>query len=888
MLNRSLTGNAPYRPSGRGAGGGVCWGLLVLVCVLLFHGPNAAAVENSTFISFDIPRQRADVALTLFAEQADITVIFRHDLARQHQANRLVGQFELSRAARVLLKDSGLQAEFDERGHLTIVEIPSQETEVKKASWIATALAALFSVNAGAQSSSDGTSETPQHASEIEEIVVTATKRAANIQDIPASITALGGLEIERRGLVSMDDYLSTIPGVNMADRGVSTNKIVMRGVNASIEEDSTVGVFFGEVPLNTVARGSTADLKMVDLERVEILRGPQGTLFGSGSMGGAIRNIPNAPNTQQMEGKVETGYSNTARFGGSNYNMSGVVNIPMIKDTLALRLVGYYYDNSGYVNNIGASDPEVAELADFYGASVVDKYGVGGTEYSGARASLLWTPNDKLSFTLMYAWQDQDQDGETEVNLSKGGYANIPMQIGNLYEGDERKASELDLLNLVVEYDFGWASVLSSTSSLNHDTLEAEDLSKDFGIPAAQTREHYKEAFVQEVRLTSQWDSPWQVIAGIYYEDLEQNLRSEVPWTGDPAMITETPFGDFLGTDPNDLYHQNDLFSMEQTALFGELSYQFNEQWSALVGARWFDYDRNKLENQTGVFSGDGIFEDQTIKESGTSFKVNVSYTPNDDTLIYAQWAQGFRVGRPITPVPSFCDSVDGNGNPGSDGFLDGTTIPIESDGVESDSLNSYELGGKFTLLDNRFQANVSVYRIDWNGIPVSVFAEPHCGFAVTINAGKATIQGGEIETTYYVTDGLRVELGLAYTDAELAEDSPSLGVKGTRLPGSSKFKGTLGLQYDFNLMDRPSFARFNYAYVGGFHDYIDPTATPKVGDYSKLDARAGIHFDTIEFEVYASNLLNEDAITHVLSDPVIAYQLRPRTIGFDIRYRF
>ena len=129
---------------------------------------------------------------------------------------------------------------------------------------------------------------------------------------------------------------------------------------------------------------------------------------------------------------------------------MSGVLNLPLIRDTLAIRLVGYNYDYSGYVDNVGASDPEVAALADFYGATVVDKLGVGGAEYAGARASILWKPTDDLSFTLMYARQDLDQDGETEVNLSKGGYTNIPMQIGNINGGDEQKTSDLDLLNLV------------------------------------------------------------------------------------------------------------------------------------------------------------------------------------------------------------------------------------------------------------------------------------------------------------------------------------------------------------------------------------------------------------------------------------------------------
>lgn len=861
--------------------------LLLIILLALVHSSIAVAKADE-LIQFDIPRQRADAALTSFAQQADITVIFRHDVAKQHQANRLKGRALLPQAVETLLKGSGLRAVFDEQGHLTIVEITGQEADVnKKNSWFITALASIFSLSANAQTTSEDEAADKEYGNVIEEILVTATKRSESIQDIPASITALGELEIERRGLVSMDDYLSTIPGVNMAERGVSSNKITIRGVNASIEEDSTVGVFFGEVPLNTVSRGSTADMKMVDVNRVEVLRGPQGTLFGSGSMSGAIRNIPNAPNLEKLEGKVEIGFSDTARAGGGNYNMSGVVNFPLIKDTLAIRLVGYNYDYSGYVDNIGASDPESKALADYYGATVVDKYGVGGADYTGVRASVLWTPTEKLSFTLMYATQDLEQDGETEVNLDKGGYANIPWQIGNINGGDEQKTSDLSLTNLVVEYDLGWASLLSSTSSLDHDTLEAEDLSKDFGIPAAQTREHYKTGFVQEVRMASQWNSPFQMIAGVYYEDLEQNIVSEVPWTGDPDMITQTPFGDFLGTDPDDLYHQNDVFTLKQTAFFGEMNYQFNDQFSALFGARWFDYNRRKLENQTGVFAGDGIFEDQTVKESGTSFKANVSYTPDEDTLVYAQWAQGFRVGRPFTPAPSLCDSVDANGNPGADGFLDGTNISIESDSVESDYLDSYEIGAKLTMLDNRLQMNGALYYIDWSGIPVDVFANPHCGFAVTVNAGKATIQGGELETTYYVDENLRLELGLAYTDAELAESSDALGPKGTRLPGSSKFKGNLAVQYEFQVLQRPSFARLNYAYVGGYHDYISAEGA-EAGDYSKLDARAGIYFSAIELEFYVTNLLNEDAVTHVLSDPLIAFQLRPRTIGIDMRYRF
>ena len=255
-----------------------CIASLILALTLWLPALNSIAddVGHSRKISFDIPQQSADQALIEFAEQADVTFIFPFDEARGQAANPLVGEYTIEEAIETLLNGTTLQPEFSLDGVMTILSDagndsqgngtegahPMAHSTLSKSSFfthLGASVAAVFAVSAHAQT------EDAEYRM-LEEVIVTATKREANIQDIPASITALSGLEIERRGMVSMDDYLSTIPGVNMADRGVSTNKIIIRGVNASIEEDSTVGIFFGEVPLNTVSRGSTADLKMVDL----------------------------------------------------------------------------------------------------------------------------------------------------------------------------------------------------------------------------------------------------------------------------------------------------------------------------------------------------------------------------------------------------------------------------------------------------------------------------------------------------------------------------------------------------------------------------------------------------------------------------------------------
>jgi iron complex outermembrane receptor protein len=258
----------------------------------------------------------------------------------------------------------------------------------------------------------------------LEEIVVTATRRTQTLQDAPISVAAVSAADIEAQTLVGMQDYLNTVPGVTYQDFGVGRNQIVIRGVGSSLFEEATVGVYFDEVPLTAIGEGSQIDLKLVDMDRIEVLRGPQGTLFGAASLGGSVRNIPASPLLGKFSAAAHATYSNTGKFGSSNYEAWGALNLPLAGDKFAVRVVGYDYNDSGYIHNVGATVPALVALANQIGGRVTNRDDVGSSEYAGGRVTALWQPSEALSFKLTYVNQQLESDGfnEVDISLPQGG----------------------------------------------------------------------------------------------------------------------------------------------------------------------------------------------------------------------------------------------------------------------------------------------------------------------------------------------------------------------------------------------------------------------------------------------------------------------------------
>ena len=866
----------------------------VLAVLFCLHSHNSFAVTDDT-IPFNIPQQRADTALTQFAEQANLTLVFPFEQLKDKTANRLVGDYPIATAINLLLRNTGLTPRFSDQLVLTIASEPKGKrmntTNSSKRKTLLAGLVGLFAAGGMTQAVAQG-GEAATGQSAIDEIIVTAAKRGTSLQDTAMAISVLSGEAIDKRGLVGMSDYLSTLPGVSMQDRGASQNSIVMRGIASDPElEDQTVGVYFGETPVTGLGVGGfagSADIKLVDIDRVEILRGPQGSLYGDASMGGTVRVIPVSPNMDAIEGKLSTAYSNTSELGGANSKVEAIINVPLIDNQLAIRGVAYVHENSGYIRNGDANILPGLASAISLGGVASDREDIGDDQYKGFRLTALWQPLEPLSIKLTYSDQEIQQDGFPEVNIEMPGKFEQARTASFQGNSQEFLANDIAITNLVMDYDLGWASIISSSSWVDYNSSNSLDLGHAFFLPMFSMANSHTDLFVEELRFVSEFEGPVQFLAGIYYVDKDVSQSSLFSWSGDLSLdpiiaggVTNPATG-----LPFDTVESTNSFpiALTQRAFFGELSYDITEQLTATVGARYFNYDREIVEDRSGWIYGGTQFVEASTNDSGSNYKVNLSYTSGDGTLVYAQWAEGFRLGAPQLGVPSAC--LDQNGLVAGLGTENGKPL-------NPDELESFELGIK-TELVQRVTLNAAIYHINWEGIPVTALAS--CGIAlVSINAGTSESEGVEVEILAHLTDKLEMSLGASYNESQLTEDIPffsDIGKDGDNLPGSADYNVNLGLEYRFSLIDHNAFVRSDYTYVGEFYNNLAETGNA-AGGYGLLNVKAGITIDQFDIDIFANNLTNANDFTWIESvygdlGSKRAYRLRPRTFGLNVGYRF
>lgn len=712
----------------------------------------------------------------------------------------------------------------------------------------------------------------------LEEIVVTADKRAArSINDIAMSITAVSSQDLQSKGIAGMADYLSTLPGVSFVDVGYASNNVIVRGLTTNpvgTGRPALSGMYFGETTLTGLvglSSDSNPDVKLVDIERIELLPGPQGTLYGDASMSGALRIIPAAPRTDAFEGKLSASYGTTEHTDEGNYDVQAVVNMPLLEDKLALRVVGYRFNEAGFIKNIAGNDPVQVGRAQTWGASApVER--VGGREYTGGRAALRWQATDNFSLTLGHLYQQFDQDGGSFNRLGVGD------RYWQSNYGGESSDSHFGLTSLDLTYDWSWASLLSSTAWVDGTSASAAD--QEFGpgatTPLFQLNDYRNTALTEEVRLSSRLPGKLQWLVGAFYQDRrlqgaggpgDSSIR--LVWNGAPAV---DPFG---GAE---ILSYQQIDRTKQTALFGEVSYEVLPQLTATVGLRYYDYEKENHTIATGLFIG-GVASDSFLEnqDSGSTGKLNVSYQASDDALLFATYSEGFRLGGPHSLLPrSTCD-LD------NDGLVDGPDVPFPTQ-VGSDETRNVELGTKLTLLDRRLQLNASVFNVDWKGIPVDLPLQ--CGFLATLNAGDARSRGVEVSGELMLRS-FRASYTASYTDAELTRDAPSVGSDGDRLPGSPRVNASLGLQYDFSLAGREAFVRTDIGYVGEYFRDLQQSQPP-LGDYTTVGLRTGLSFGNVDVELFGQNLTNESEMVWFDAIRNGGILLRPRTIGIELRYDF
>ena len=752
----------------------------------------------------------------------------------------------------------------------------NSKTTLTKRKNVLAAMVGLFAAAGGASSAMAQGDEAATAQGRIDEIIVTATKRETSLQDTAMSISVLGGEEIGKKGLLSGSDFLTTIPNVSFYDLGPGViQKIVMRGLATNTFSGSATAVsYLGEVPLTDVYQNLALDMKLVDMDRVEVLRGPQGTLFGGGSLAGAVRNIPVAPKLDNTEVILETGFSTPSHSNDLGNKLVGIVNIPLVEGELALRVAAYRYDNPGYIDRI--STPDAEQRAIVTGGMVEVAEDVNSSTYTGGRASLLWQAMDKLSLTATLATQKIEVDGDPVINPLLNGWNDSGFT--SINHPKRPQFNDTNIASLVVEYDLDWSTLTLSTGYVDFDGEKSTDLSANVSTWAATTSTmRSKKLNTHELRLSSNSEGSLGYLVGLYYEDYEFESVSPLTWDGSLAGLAASGLG------PNTEFA---LFSLDTTAkqkaVFGEVSYSFNDEWAATLGGRRFEYDRRDLINfvpgaRFGVNPRAGV--DHPTDEQGDIYKANIAYTPNEDILIYMQYSQGFRIGEgQALPVQQTCD-VD------NDGILDGSAFRLTNK-ILSDTTDNYELGAKLSLIDQRLTLSAVLFEVDWEGIPIrgQITGTDGAPCRVTNNAGNATSQGLEFEARFQATPNFLVSLVTGFTEAEFTENN-NLGNKGDDLIMAPHWNANLGLEYNFDLVGRPAFVQADYNYVDNYHFYLGDAK--EGGGYGRLNFRTGLNVNEFDIAVYATNMMDEDALI-MREVPGRGWNLPPRIIGVEITYQF
>ena len=729
---------------------------------------------------------------------------------------------------------------------------------------LATVVALTFAAPAlsqETQSDQPGQGAGQSQSVDVDTIVVTATRRAERLFDVPASIQAVDGEELELLGAVDFSDYARTLAGVSFIDAGAGRSQIFIRGVSTGGDigqgKEATVGVYLGETPISESS--SQPDLKLFDIERIEVLRGPQGTLYGSGSMGGTLRVIPRSPDFDGFSGRIQATGSSTSE-GGLNNALNGWLNVP-IADNVALRVVGYTIHNDGFLDD------------DYAGAGSSSGEDINDEDTYGGRASLRVQPTESLEILLTGIYQ----------NCEFGAFEQATDEFDDLIihqSADQPFEDEYKIVNLDVTYDFDFATLTSSTSLFDRSRYLENDidyfLEAVIGLPRGYSPLLYEaNTLSQEVRLTSSGDGRWSWIVGAFYldrsDDFSQTINvSAVPVPDDPAA---------------NLFYLDRFSDVTQLAGFADVSLDLTDRVTAAVGLRVTNVERQNRAVQDGLFFGVRTDLSGDFDEQSTTPKFNLSYQAQDNLLFYFQAAQGFRIGG-VNPGLPPCDPAAG--------------CSVDVGGTyDSDSLWNYEAGAKLQLLDNSWTIAASVFYIDWTDIQLSVSRGD--GFDGFLNSGDATSRGFEIETDARLNAFVRVGGQLTYTDAQLESVAAGLaGVAtvGQRLPDVPEWSAALNVEVGTTVLNEGyGYVRGDLQYVGDRQNALGPGST-ELPSYTLLNLRAGVDYGPYRLAVFANNVTDERAelsrtsLAGVrLGQPLVLDRVtvnRPRTIGVSVSREF
>lgn len=715
----------------------------------------------------------------------------------------------------------------------------------------------------------------------LEEIIVTATRRSERLQDVPLSVTAFSQAELTQKGIVGFDGVARQTPGVVLNKASDNNVRFTVRGISTNgwgAGLQTTTTIYLDELPLSTIGNTVTLDPSLYDVERVEFLRGPQGTLFGSGSLSGALRVLTKSPDLNDYDASVQADIGFTPDGHGVRQRYNGMVNIPLAKDTLGLRIVGFSRNEDGYVDNVGTGVKNANALTDW-----------------GGRAILLWKPNDRLSVRLLGSYEDSDPKDSSLTSPSLGDrkrYSTIPDQY----------TSKTQIYNGTLDYQFDGAHLTSSSTYSIADSLFNVDLAGTFNlaIPFYLYDSFKSKTFVQETRLASDPGGKFDWVAGGFYLHRDTDLNGEN--RSSAAYLTARGITGLPGATFSKFGADTRTYEL---AGFGELTYHLTDKLSATGGLRYGKYG-GTVDTYAGfntayfTYALLGLSGPLAITRSSAattkypsaekaSWKASLTYKPSRDLTTYATVSTGYR-----TPVY--------NSRAGSVSTVTPSDLIIPP-GAGSDNLVNYEVGLKGRWLDGKLSANLAAYYIDWKNIQVQANRQSDSVQFAT-NVGRAASKGLEAEVTLAPVRGLVLGLNGSLNEAKVTELTPqeaviSGAVDGARL-ASPHVQGSFFGVYSYDLGDNVTgFSSFQIQHVGSFPNGFPntpgkTTVSPLYGytdRYTYVNLQTGLTFGKLSTALYVENLGNSRATVYIHPEAFVYSRdaiLRPRTFGLRVGYDF
>jgi iron complex outermembrane recepter protein len=773
----------------------------------------------------------------------------------------------------------------------------------------ATLFAGLFSMLAGSATAWAVTPAAPADDSGLEEITVTAEKYNSTIQNTPISMSALSGEQLAAAGIDTVEDVIREIPGLSMRSAGPGFTEIEARGLASNGGAAPTVGFYLDEVPLSPPALSQSGkiviDPDLYDLNRVEVLRGPQGTLYGSGSMGGTVKLVTNQPKLGVFEGSVQGTLSNT-QGGSGNGGASFMLNIP-IGEVLALRVVATDTYRSGWLDRVVVSPfpqdlPSGGTVArgNVLAGPITDViHNVNTESLYGGRASLLFKPNDDISIVATAFYQRLVLGGYDNFDAPPGADSNAHFEAFN---DREPTADTIHIYSLVGTFNVGFADLTSSTAYWQREQHQTQDASESASyangvypyVELPYEENDPSQQFSQEVRLTSHGDGRLHWVAGAFYSDMH-------------SLWQESGSNTFFASPDNPtglVFESNNPYRIDQYALFADGSFKITDTLKLSAGLRWFRYQSSQQEQEWGfdaAVTSPIAPTRTTASESGYNPRFNLSYAPSPDLTTYVSVSKGFRPGGanqivPPPDVPPHC-------------------APGAQNAFGPDSVWNYEIGEKAKLLNNWLSINSDFYYIKWKNIQQTVLQL--CGYEYMSNAGNGRSFGPELEVNAKLTEELFVTASAAYTDAKLTQ--PNANYLATFLttsalhPDGTPFCATtagctapimnvpketagIALTYSTQLFTNYKLtARISDNYVGSTFDEAYYFGL-KLPSYNLANARVGLSTDKWSASLFVDNLTNKMAeltannTSFQFNIPALVRITtnQPRTYGTQVSYKF